>query len=61
VDGAEAVQLVKQNPMLYDLILADVSMPALDGVSATLQIKELGMDTPVVALTADVVKEDVDS
>lgn len=61
IDGAEAVQKAKQNPMFYDLILMDISMPILDGVAATVQIRELGLDTPIVAMTANALKEDVNS
>jgi osomolarity two-component system sensor histidine kinase TcsA len=61
IDGAEAVQKAKQNPLFYDLILMDISMPVLDGVAATMQIRELGLDTPIVAMTANALKEDVSS
>ena len=60
-DGAEAVQRCKQNPLFYDLILMDISMPVLDGVAATIQIRELGLDTPIIAMTANALKDDVDS
>tara|TARA_R110002060_G_scaffold52024_1_gene62984 strand:- start:15 stop:326 length:312 start_codon:yes stop_codon:yes gene_type:complete len=59
IDGAEAVQKAKQNPLFYDLILMDISMPILDGVAATVQIRELELDTPIIAMTANAVKEDV--
>jgi osomolarity two-component system sensor histidine kinase TcsA len=61
VDGAEAVDRAKRNPLFYDLILMDISMPVLDGVSATIQIRELGIDTPIIAMTANAIKEDVAS
>ncbi|KAH9205174.1 hypothetical protein DL95DRAFT_528969 [Leptodontidium sp. 2 PMI_412] len=61
IDGAEAVQKAKQNPLFYDLILMDISMPVLDGVAATIQIRELGLDTPIIAMTANALKEDVSS
>ncbi|PMD24716.1 sensor histidine kinase/response regulator Fos-1/TcsA [Hyaloscypha hepaticicola] len=61
VDGAEAVDRAKRNPLFYDLILMDVSMPVLDGVSATIQIRELGIETPIIAMTANAIKEDVTS
>jgi len=60
-DGAEAVRRCKQNPLFYDLILMDISMPVLDGVTATIQIRELGLDTPIIAMTANALKDDVDS
>ena len=61
INGAEAVDRVKRNPLFYDLILMDISMPVLDGVGATAQIRELGIDTPIVAMTANAMKDDVAS
>ncbi len=52
---------VKRNPLFYDLILMDISMPVVDGVSATIQIRGLGIDTPIIAMTANALKEDVAS
>jgi osomolarity two-component system sensor histidine kinase TcsA len=60
-DGAEAVNQCKQNPLFYDLILIDISMTVLDGVAATIQIRELGLDIPIVAMTGNIPKEAVDS
>ncbi len=55
VDGAEAVKAVKS--ISYDLILMDIMMPVMDGVVATLQIRELEKQmgrnpVPIVAVTA---------
>jgi CheY-like chemotaxis protein len=52
-NGLEAVRLVETEP--FDLILMDVHMPGLDGVSATRRIRELGGDCrsiPIIGLTA---------
>jgi PAS domain S-box-containing protein len=54
-DGQKAVDILRSStPNTYNLILMDLRMPNLDGISATKIIKnELKLTTPVVALTAD--------
>lgn len=51
-DGLEAVEFTKsEHP---DLILMDISLPEMDGINATKQIRKLEewADVPVVAVTA---------
>ena len=48
-DGAEAVQMAQA--LHPDVVLMDVSMPALDGVEATRQISRVVPDSQVVMLT----------
>ena len=49
-DGQSAVEMVRQlNP---DIVLMDLVMPRLDGISATRQVKSLGSDVKVIALTS---------
>jgi len=55
-NGEEAVNFAKYNQ--YDLILMDIQMPVLDGLSATREIRDSGFKKPIVALTANVMKED---
>nr|WP_111299148.1 ATP-binding protein [Paracoccus saliphilus] len=58
-DGQEGVQLAQDRR--FDLILMDISMPRMDGVSATRQIRQGGpnMRTPIIALTAHALPEDL--
>ncbi len=49
----ECFELLKMNR--YDIIFMDHMMPFVDGVEATLKIRETDKDTPIVALTANAI------
>ncbi|MBC75927.1 MAG: hypothetical protein CME64_07915 [Halobacteriovoraceae bacterium] len=55
-NGEEAIVLASIND--YDLILMDMQMPVMDGIKATEIIKKDGNETPIIALTANVMDED---
>ncbi len=57
-NGEEAVEAALTEK--FDIILMDVQMPVLDGVSATRRLREEGCDTPVIALTAHIVADEQD-
>jgi signal transduction histidine kinase/CheY-like chemotaxis protein len=55
-DGAAAVAAVHRAP--WDLVLMDMQMPGMDGVSATRRIRAMGRKLPVIALTANAMTTD---
>ena len=59
-NGEEVVKKFLLAPEFYELILMDVQMPILDGFEATQQIRDLGYDVPIIALSANVLKEHTD-
>ena len=56
-NGAEALDLALRES--FDLILMDIQMPVMNGRDATAAIREAGLNTPVIALTANVMAEDI--
>ena len=61
-DGVEAVELAKASA--FDLILMDVQMPGMDGLTATRLIRQHEVDkglarTPIISLTANAMDDDV--
>ncbi len=61
-DGQEAFEAFKRDQD-YDLILMDINMPRMNGIEATQLIRQSGepnQQIPIIALTANVMKEDVD-
>lgn len=59
INGEEAISQLREKS--YDIVLMDVRMPVLDGISATKIIRnDLKLDTPIIALTANAIKGDND-
>ena len=59
----ERMNLVAQNSgkKPFDLILMDIHMPVMDGIDATEKILELDTDIPIIAMTANIMPEDLET
>ncbi|ARN55860.1 hybrid sensor histidine kinase/response regulator [Sedimentisphaera salicampi] len=58
-NGKVALDMLEESS--YDVILMDIMMPEMDGVTAFRKLRERGLDVPVIALTAKAMKGDRDS
>lgn len=57
-NGKEAVDIYKNAPKSFDIILMDIMMPEMDGLQATQVIRSFDHDVPIVAMTANAFAED---
>ena len=55
--GQEAVEALAGGEV-FDIVLMDIQMPVMDGLEATRSIRAMGLDVPVIALTAHALESD---
>lgn len=48
-NGLEAVEYANKQP--FDIILMDIQMPKCNGIEATKRIRELSINTPIIAVS----------
>lgn len=56
-NGREGVE--KARGRNYDIVMMDIRMPVMDGYQATREIREFDVDTPIVALSANVFADEI--
>lgn len=57
-NGTELISLAEKDQE-HQLIFTDIQMPQIDGIEATLRLRQLGYKKPIIALTANVMKEQI--
>lgn len=58
-NGLQAVAAVKNKS--FDLVLMDIQMPEMDGIAAQQAISDLNTALPVIAVTANVLQDDIET
>ncbi len=58
LNGKDAISMVDKHR--YDIIFMDINMPIMNGVDATKILREKGIKTPIIALTANALEGDRD-
>ena len=52
-DGDEAIELYKTNPYAIDIVISDVHMPRVDGVTAFKQMQEIDPEVKMLFMSFD--------
>ncbi|KAL2272489.1 hypothetical protein FJTKL_06527 [Diaporthe vaccinii] len=60
-DGEEASNKINNDPERFDLIFMDIIMPNCDGISATVYIRAVNSQVPIIAMTSNIRQEDISS
>jgi PAS domain S-box-containing protein len=57
-NGLEAFNFLMNQEADFDFVLMDIQMPILNGLDATKKIRSKGLNIPIIAMTANVLKGD---
>jgi two-component system sensor histidine kinase/response regulator len=60
-NGRQALEMVRAAPERYDAVLMDMQMPEMDGLAATRALRGERYDLPIIAMTANAMKADLDA
>ena len=58
-NGQEALDTIKEDVSKYAMIFMDNRMPVMNGMDATVEIRQLGYKNPIVGFTGDVMEGDM--
>jgi DNA-binding response OmpR family regulator len=50
-DAATALDLLRTSPMPYNLLIADLKMPGMDGLTLIRQVKAIRSGLPIIIIT----------
>lgn len=51
-DGAEGFEAYKSTPLEWDIVILDLNLPSMDGMTICRRIREISQETPIIMLTA---------
>jgi len=60
-NGREALDRIRAAPDRYDAVLMDMQMPEMDGLAATRALRKERYARPIIAMTANAMKADLDA
>jgi DNA-binding NarL/FixJ family response regulator len=49
--GMQVLEILKENPDTFHIIFMDISMPVMDGITATFEIKKLYPDVKIIGMS----------
>jgi PAS domain S-box-containing protein len=55
-NGLEVLEKVKNSK--FDIIFMDIMMPEMDGIKATIELRQNNIEIPIIAMTANVAKDE---
>ena len=56
-NGLESIEMIKQFPTKYHLIIMDIKMPVMNGDEASKVLREMSINIPIIALTANIITD----